>query len=171
MNFTISALKRPVTTVMIFLCIAVIGAISTKLLPLEFFPELDLPFVVVNVPYPGSTPEEIEREITRPIEEALATINDVNNMRSYSRENSTDIVLEFDWGVNTDIKALETAEKMDGILHLLPEDMERYFIFKFNTTDMEMLALRLSSKRDLSNSYDMLNRNIKRRLERIEGVS
>ncbi len=171
MNLSERSLKRPVTTMMIFLCFVVVGYISSRLLPLEYFPEVDIPFINVEVPYPSSTPEEVERQITRPIEEVLATIADVKRMQSFSRDNGCNVVLEFDWGVNTDIKALEAKEKIDGIRNQIPDDIERYFVNKFSTTDMSMLALRISSKRDLSNSYDMLNRNLKRRIERIEGVS
>ena len=65
------ALRRPVTTVMLFLALTLIGLISTRLLPLEQFPDIQFPGMMVTIPYPGSTPEEIEEMITRPVEEAL----------------------------------------------------------------------------------------------------
>jgi HAE1 family hydrophobic/amphiphilic exporter-1 len=154
MKITDFSLRRPVMTLMIFLSFVVIGLISSRLLPLEFFPELDAPYVSINIPYPGSTPEEVEREITRPVEEILATISDVKRMDSNSSENSANIFLEFGWGIDTDVL-----------------DVERISIQKFNTSDMPILIMRISSKRDLSNSYDMLNRLLKRRIERIRGVS
>jgi len=171
MNLTEFSIKRPVTTVMVFLCISVIGIISFFLLPIEYFPELDAPFIDIEVPYPNSTPEEVERQITRPIEEVLATIGDIKNMGSWSGENRANIWCEFEWGINTDLKALKAREKVDGIRDQLPDDIERYFIHKWNTSDEEILAMRLSSNRELSDSYDMLDRNVKRRLERIDGVS
>jgi HAE1 family hydrophobic/amphiphilic exporter-1 len=171
MNLTETSLKRPVTTLMIFACFIVIGIISSRLLPLEYFPDLDAPFVGIDFPYPGSTPEEVERQITRPMEEVLATISDIKRMRSDSHENGGFIALEFDWGIDANVKALEAKEKIDGIRHLLPTDLERFYIRKWSSSDMQLLVLRLSSNRDLSNSYDMLNRNLKRRIERIEGVS
>ncbi|MBN2072201.1 MAG: efflux RND transporter permease subunit [Candidatus Krumholzibacteriota bacterium] len=171
MNLTELSLKRPVTMMMIFVCFVVIGIISSQLLPKEFFPDLDAPFIFVDIPYPGSTPEETERQITRPAEEVLATISGIKRMESNSWESGSWVRLNFDWGVDTDIKALEAKEKLDGIRHLFPQDLERFYIRKFSTSDMEILTLRLSSDRDLSNAYDMLDRNIKRRIERIEGVS
>ncbi len=171
MNITDFSLRRPVMTLMIFLSFVVIGLISSRLLPLEFFPELDAPFVSINIPYPNSTPEEIEREITRPVEEILATISDVKRMVSDSSENSVNIFLEFDWGIDTDVKTIETKERIESIRNELPLDVERISIQKFNTSDMPVLIMRISSKRDLSNSYDMLNRLLKRRIERIRGVS
>jgi HAE1 family hydrophobic/amphiphilic exporter-1 len=171
MTFIDFSLRRPVTTIMIFLCFVVIGWISSRMLPLEFFPELDAPFVTVNIPYPNSTPEEIEREITRPVEEILATISDIKRMVSDSSESAVNIFLEFDWGVDTDVKTIEAKERIENIRSQLPRDVERIVIQKFNTSDMPVLILRISSNRDLSSSYDMLNRHLKRRIERIKGVS
>ena len=171
MNLTETSLKRPVTTLMIFTCFLVIGLIASQLLPLEYFPDLDVPFINVQIPYPGSTPQEIERQITRPAEEVLATISGIKRMVSNSGENGASIQLEFNWGINANVKALEAKEKLDGIRHLFPFDLERFYVNKFSTSDMEMLTIRLSSNRDLSNSYEMLDRNLKRRLERLDGVS
>jgi len=171
MNITKKSIERPVTTLMIFICFIVIGIIVSRLIPLEFFPDVDLPFVRVEIPYSGSTPEEIERQITRPVEEVLATISGLKRMTSRSSENQSNVHLRFDWGVDTDIKAVEVKEKIDGIRHQLPADVEHIYIHQFSSTDMEMLQLRLSGNRDLSEDYDMLNRVLKRPLESIDGVS
>jgi HAE1 family hydrophobic/amphiphilic exporter-1 len=171
MNLSETAIRRPVTTLMIFVCFVVVGVISAKLLPLEFFPSFDAPFIGVEIPYPNSTPEEIERQITEPAEEALATLSGIKRMTSNSRENGADINIEFNWGLDANIKALEAKEKLEGVRHLFPRDLERFYIRKFSTSDMQMLILRISSNRDLSNAYDMLDRNVKRRIERIDGVS
>lgn len=170
-NLTQTSLKRPVTTLMVFACFVAIGIISSKLLPLEYFPDLDAPFIDVQIPYPGSTPEEIERQITRPAEEVLATISGYKRMTSFSRENGANIQFQFNWGVDINLKALEAKEKLDGIRDQLPADVERIFVRKWSTSDMEMMTLRISSNRDLSNAYDMLNRNLKRRIERLPGVA
>ncbi|MCK5147366.1 efflux RND transporter permease subunit [bacterium] len=171
MNLTDLALRRPVTTMMIFLCFVVIGLIAGRMLPLEFFPDLDAPFISVNIPYPNSTPEEVERQITRPAEEVLATISGIKRLISNSGENGANIQLEFDWGVDANVKALEAKEKLDGVRHLFPDDLERYFVQKFSTSDMELMTIRLSSERDLQGAYDLLDRHLKRRLERIDGIS
>jgi HAE1 family hydrophobic/amphiphilic exporter-1 len=171
MNLTETSLRRPVTTLMIFACFLVIGAISTKLVPLEYFPEMDFPGIQINIPYPASTPEEVERQITKPAEEVIGTISGIKRMNSTSSENGAFIWLQFEWGEDTSIKALEAKEKLDGIRNQFPRDVERIFVNKFSSSDQAMLQVRISSDRDLSNSYDMLNRNLKRRLERLEGVS
>ena len=130
MNLASTALRRPVTTFMVFACFIVIGVISSQLLPLEFLPELDVPYIGIDIPYPGSTPEEIERRITRPAEEVLATISGIKKMESNTWESGTWIGIEFDWGVSTDIKALEAREKLESIRHLFPDDLERFYFFE-----------------------------------------
>src|SRR5574341_688529 len=171
MNLTETSLRRPVTTLMIFACFLVFGAISTKLVPLEYFSEMDFRGIQINIPYPGSTPEEVERQITKPAEEVIGTISGIKRMNSTSSENGAFIWLQLEWGEDTSIKALEAKEKLDGIRNQFPRDVERIFVNNFSSSDQAMLQVRISSDRDLSNSYDMLNRNLKRRLERLEGVS
>ena len=165
------SIRRPVTTVMSFLSFFVIGLIAARLLALEYFPSIDFPGIFVQIPYAGSTPEEIEKQITRPTEEVLATISGLQNMYSTSRENAAEIFLEFDWGEETTIRSLEVREKIDGIRDQWPSDVENYFTFQFSTTDMPILTLRVSSDRDLSGAYELLNRKLKRPLERINGVA
>jgi len=171
MNLTELSLKRPVTISMVATCFVLIGILAGRLLPLEFMPDIDVPMIDVNLPYPGSSPEEVERLITRPAEEVLATISDIKRMTSNASEDGGNVRLEFEWGVETDIKAMEARDKLENIRGQFPADLERFFVRKFSITDMEILTLRLSSNRDLSNAYDLLNRNLKRRLERIEGIS
>ena len=171
MSLTKSSILRPVTTCMAFLCFVVIGVISSRMLPLEYFPSIDFPGIFVQIPYPGSTPEEVEKQITRPAEEVLATIRGIKNMSTTSHENGADIFLEFGWGTETTLKGLEVREKLDGIREQWPTDLERYNTFQFSTTDMPVMMLRISSDRDLSGAYEMLDRNVKRRLERLEGVA
>ncbi|WP_033076650.1 efflux RND transporter permease subunit [Thalassotalea sp. ND16A] len=165
------ALRRPVTIIMIFLSLLLTGIISSKLLPLEKFPGIDIPQLWINVPYPDASPAEVERLITRPIEEALATISGIKTMRSTSHEGGADIQLEFDWDENINAKSIEARENVDAIRHLLPRDVERVLVYQFNTNDMPIFQLRISSQQDLSLAYDLLDRNLKRPIERVPGVS
>ena len=165
------ALTRPVTICMMFLSMLVFGIIASRMLPLEKFPGIDIPQIFINVPYNNATPTEIERLITRPVEEALATVTGVKEMRSWSNENSAEISLEFNWEENINSKSIEVRERLDSIRHLLPKDVERVLVFQFNTNDMPIFQLRISSERDLAMAYDLLERQIKRPLERVAGVS
>ena len=171
MKHTEIALHRPVTTVVVFVALAMIGLIASRLLPLEKFPDIEFPGIFVQIPYAGSTPEEVERLITRPVEEALATLSGVERMFSTSDEGQSQIFLQFGWDQSMGAKGIEARAKVDGIRHLLPEDVRRVFVFTGSLGDQPVLQLRISSERDLSDSYEMLDRILKRRLERLEGVS
>ena len=165
------SLKRPVTAVMFFVSLTVIGLLAATRLPLEYMPDIEAPFLFVQVPYPGSTPAEIERTITRPIEEVLATIPGIQSMNSNSRADSAEIFMEFKWGQSVATKAVEARDKLDAIRAELPDDLRRTFVLKFSTSDQPVLQLRISGDRDLSNAYEMLDRKLKRPLERVPGVA
>lgn len=172
MRFTEISLRRPITVIMLFVSLAAFGVISSRLLPLEQWPEIQFPGTFIQVPYQGSSPEEVERLITRPIEEALATMSGIERMRSTSRRDGAEIGMFFNWDVDAAVKGMEVMDKIDGIRHSLPADVERVFVFRGSTGDQPVLVLRLSSDQvDLANAYDLLNRNLKRRLERLDGVS
>jgi HAE1 family hydrophobic/amphiphilic exporter-1 len=165
------SIRRPVTITMLFVSLVAIGLLSARNLPLEFFPKLDVPFVIVQVPYPGSTPAEIERDITRPVEEALATLSDIQRLSSTSTADMAQFQVEFDWGEDVSIKAIEARERVEAIRNQLPEDLRRIDVLKFNTADQPVLTLRISSERDLSGAYDSIMRTLIRPLERIPGVA
>ena len=171
MKHTEIALRRPVTTVVIFVALALIGLIASRLLPLEKFPDIEFPGIFIQIPYEGSSPEEIERLITRPVEDSLATLSGVEAMFSSSTENMAQVFLRFDWDQSMGSKGIEARAKVDAIRDELPDDIRRIFIFTGSLGDQPVLQLRISSDRDLSDSYELLDRLLKRRIERIEGVS
>ncbi len=171
MKHTEISLARPVTTMVIFVALALIGLIASRLLPLEKFPDIEFPGIFIQIPYSGSTPEEVERLITRPVEGALATLSGVEHMYSRSTSDQAEIFLEFDWDQKMGAKGIEARAKVDGIRDQLPEDVRRVLVFTGSLGDQPVLQLRISSDLDLSDKYDLLDRLLKRRLERLEGVS
>ncbi len=171
MWFTKLALRRPVTISMIFVCSVFLGIAASRLLPLEFFPPVQFPGVFVQANYPGSSPEEIEKNVTRPLEEALATMGGIDFMQSTSNENSSQIFMLFDWGANAKLKGVQAREKVDAIKDQMPPDLRRVLIFTGSTNDQPIVQARLSSRTDLADSFQVLNRVLKQRLERIQGVS
>ncbi|OPZ10960.1 MAG: Swarming motility protein SwrC [Alphaproteobacteria bacterium ADurb.BinA280] len=171
MNLAALSLRRPVTAWMFFISMLLIGLIAAFRLPLEFMPEVEAPFLYIDLPYQGSTPEEIEDIITRPAEEALATLPGIKQMNSQSRSDGAGIFLEFDWSRDAQIAAAEARERLDSIRDELPSDFQRYFVMKFASGDEPLLRVRLSSDRDLGRDYELLEREFKRRLERLPGVA
>ncbi|MFC6440213.1 efflux RND transporter permease subunit [Bowmanella sp. JS7-9] len=165
------ALRRPVTIGMLFFSLLLLGIAASRLLPLEKFPAIDVPFIVVVTPYPNATPVEIEKMITKPVEEALATMSGIERMQSFSFEDRSEVMIEFKWDENLKAKSVEAREKIDAIRHLLPDDVQRVMVYKWNTSDEPIVQLRVSSEKDLSNAYDLLDRNLKMQLERVPGVA
>lgn len=171
MQHTRLALRRPVGTVMIFLALGLVGLIASRQLPLEYMPDIQWPGVFVQIPYAGSTPEEIEERITRPVEEALATLSGIERMESTSTQNQSEVFLLFDWETDASAKGIEARSKIDAIRGELPEDLQRIMVFTGSLGDQPILQLRISSDRDLSDAYNLLERELKRPIERVPGVS
>ncbi|WP_299001829.1 efflux RND transporter permease subunit [uncultured Shewanella sp.] len=171
MSLTNIALTRPVTTSLFFIATLLFGLATTKLLPLELLPGIDIPQVMIEVPYKGSTPREVEREITRVLEGSLATLSGIEELNSTSSQDGAEIELIMKWGEDIATKSLEAREKIDAVRHLLPKDVERIFIRQFSTSDLPLINIRLSSQHALSGAYDLLEHQLKKPLERIEGVS
>ncbi len=166
------SIRRPVTTIMCFVSLVVIGLIASFRLPLEALPDISAPFLFVQIPYTGSTPEEVERTIIRPVEESLATMTGIKRMRSSATSEAALSYIEFsDWDRDIAIAASDARERIDAIRSDLPDDLQRYNVFKWSSSDQPVLKVRLASTTDLTTAYDMLDREFKRRIERIPGVA
>ncbi|HNV77873.1 MAG TPA: efflux RND transporter permease subunit [Thermomonas sp.] len=172
MNITELSIRRPVTTIMLFVSMVVIGLIASFRLPLEAEPEATIPFFFVSLPYSGSTPEEVERNLVRPVEEALATMPGIESMNSRANAEGGSVQVRFsDWTRDIAIAASEARERIDAIRDDLPDDFRRYFVYRWSTSDREAISLRLTSQVDLTTRADLIERSIKQRLERLPGVA
>ncbi|MDQ3206128.1 MAG: efflux RND transporter permease subunit, partial [Pseudomonadota bacterium] len=166
------SLRRPVTTVMLFVSMFVVGLIASFRLPLEALPDVSAPFLFVQLPYAGSTPEEVERTVLRPVEETLATLTGIKRIGGNARADGASVFVEFsDWDKDIAITASEARERIDAIRDQLPDDFQRYFVMKFSTADEAVLRVRLAGDTDLTGAYDLIDREMKRRIERIPGVA
>jgi HAE1 family hydrophobic/amphiphilic exporter-1 len=165
------ALRRPVTTLMVFLATAAVGLIAARLLPLEEFPDITFPGMEVRIPYPGSTPEEVERLVTRPVEEALATLPGIKQVSSTSSADLALFRIELSWGRKLEAATFDIRSKLDSIRPLLPPGADRVLVQSFSSADQPVVVVRLSASQDLSQQYDALERRLKKPLERLAGVA
>jgi len=166
------SIRRPVTTIMCFVSLVVVGLIAAFRLPLEALPDISAPFLFVELPYTGSTPDEVERNLVRPAEEALATMTGIKRMRSQATADGANIYIEFsDWNRDIAIAASDARQRIDAIRDDLPEDLQRYHVYKWSSSDEAILRVRLASQSDLTGAYDMLDREFKKRIERLPGVA
>ncbi|KRG85398.1 MULTISPECIES: efflux RND transporter permease subunit [Stenotrophomonas] len=172
MNITELSIRRPVTTIMLFVSMVAIGLIAAFRLPLEAEPEATIPFFFVSLPYPGSTPEEVERNLLRPVEEAIATMPGIKSMNARANAEGGQIQVEFsDWNRDIAMAASEARERIDAVRDQLPDDFRRYYVQRWSTSDREAMSLRLTSDEDLTARADLIERSIKQRLERLPGVA
>jgi len=168
------AIRRPVATLTIIACLVVLGLVALDRLPLGFMPEVEEPRLFVHLPFPNATPEQTERLVVRPVEEALGSVKGVEEMWSRCNADSGRVMLRFAWGHEMSLARAEVTERIDRIKRDLPDTIGDITISgNWNSADEDAPVLegRLSSKRDLSESYDLLERKIVRPLERIEGVA
>jgi HAE1 family hydrophobic/amphiphilic exporter-1 len=166
------SVRRPITTAMILASVLLVGVIAVNRLPLAFLPEVDAPFIIVQIPYPNSHPLQIEKEITKPVEEVLSTLSGVNRMSSESSADSARVRLEFSWGKDLDVVRMQVREKMDQVAPMLPEDTGEFIIISFNTNDIPVVEGRISAEGvDLSANYELLEARVINPLRRIPGVA
>jgi HAE1 family hydrophobic/amphiphilic exporter-1 len=171
MNLPEFAIRKPVSVIVAMLIFVTIGIISIVKLPLEMMPDTSFPGLMVMVSYPSSSPEEVERIITRPLEDALATVNNLDSLSSTSSSSSSNIHMQFTMGTNMDLASMQIRDKIDQIRDQLPDDVENIRIRRFSMNDRPVINFSLSLPGDLDNLYYWSENFITQQLERIEGVA
>jgi HAE1 family hydrophobic/amphiphilic exporter-1 len=166
------AVGRPVATFMFLVSLVVLGVVALARLPLAFLPTVDIPQIYISVPYPNSSPSQIEREIVKPLEEALGTLPGLKKMRSTANPDGAELSLEFTWGESIDMVRLKVGEKIDQVRKDLPADVERVNVQTFNTATIPVVEARISAPGvDLSRNYDLLEQRVVNPIRRIPGVA
>jgi len=166
------AVGRPITTAMILLSILVLGGVGMNRLPLSYLPELDAPFIHVEVPLDNSNPVNVEREIVQPVEEVLATIPGIKQLRSSAEADSASFDLEFNWGDDLDIVRMQVSEKLELVRGQLPAGTGDVRIFTWNTAQIAVIEGRISARGvDISENYDLLEARVINPIRRLPGVA
>lgn len=167
---------RPVAVTMVFLAAVVFGYFSYGRLPVTLMPEMSYPTLTVRTEYPGAAPEEVENDVTRPLEEALGVIGGLRRISSVSRAGLSDVVLEFSWDTTMSAAIQDTLEKLD--LVFLPDEAERPLILRFDPSLDPIMELSLAGADDRFEGEEGLRRlrriaelQVKRALEPIKGVA
>ncbi len=164
------AINRPVGTLMVVLIIVFLGLVALFNIPADLLPEMDFPAVAVITDYEGAGPFEVETLVSRPLEEALATVGQVEEISSESLEGTSIILTEFDWGTDVDIAALEVREAIDQVRDHLPDDASAPVVLQADPGMMPVMRITLSGPYDLVELTQMAEL-AEDRLERIEGVA
>ncbi|HEX8143067.1 MAG TPA: efflux RND transporter permease subunit [Pyrinomonadaceae bacterium] len=162
--------RRPVFATMLILSLTVVGLFSFKALGVDLFPKIDLPTVTVTVVNPGASPQEIETEITDKVEGAVNTISGIDELRSTSVEGVSQVFITFLLEKNADVAAQEVRDKVNLVIPDLPETSEEPIIQKLDTDAAPVLRIAVSAPRSLREVTDVADKQIKERIESINGV-
>ncbi|RKY34676.1 MAG: hypothetical protein DRP73_05315, partial [Candidatus Omnitrophota bacterium] len=165
------SIRRPVTVIMFYLGIIILGVISWSRLPQELFPSISYPQITIVTTYENASPQEIETLITKIIEEAVGTVNGLKKISSISKEGLSLIILDFDWGTNMDFASLGVREKIDLIKERLPLGAEDPIVMKYNPFEIPILILSVKGEMSSRQLRELCRKEIKDELEKIEGVA
>jgi hydrophobic/amphiphilic exporter-1 (mainly G- bacteria), HAE1 family len=165
------SVNRPVTVLMIFLGVILLGLISWAKLPQELFPSITYPQITVVTSYENAAPEEIESLITKIVEEAVGTVNNVKRISSVSKEGSSLVMVEFNWGTNMDFAALNVREKVDLIKERLPREAKDPVVMKYNPFDLPVANLAVTGPMTPLDLREMCRKYVKDAIEKVEGVA
>lgn len=165
------AVKRPVATLMFYLGLLLLGAISWFKLPQDLFPPVSYPQVTVVTAYPNAAPEEIETLITKPIEESIATVSHLKKIRSVSREGLSIVTAEFSWQAKMDFAALGVRQKIDLIKERLPREAGEPVVKKLNPFDLPVFVLSVRGAMSEEDLLYFVKKNLKENLSKVSGVA
>jgi hydrophobic/amphiphilic exporter-1 (mainly G- bacteria), HAE1 family len=167
-----TAIKRPVLTIVAMLLFVVFGLVALVQLDTDEYPEIDAPVVVIAIPYPGASPDVVEREVIDPIEEVISGISGVDRMTSNSLDSFANIIVEFDFSKDPRLASQEVRDKIAEIRNELPTEMEEPILTQFDPADRPIMSLTLSSP-GLSGAEltRLADPDITRRFRAISGVA
>ncbi|MBU0629374.1 MAG: efflux RND transporter permease subunit [Candidatus Margulisbacteria bacterium] len=161
---------RPLFTLSLYLIFLLIGYFSFSRLPLDFLPNISIPTLTIITPYPGAGPEDIETSVSKVIEDAVATVPNIDRITSDSAENISTVTIAFKWGTDLDPASADVRDKMDLVRGRLPSDVEPSTIFKFDLSQIPVLVFGVSADESYSSLYQLADKKISPALKRIGGV-
>lgn len=165
-----SSIRRPVTTIMAFLAVALFGILCYRDLGVDEFPEVEFPTVTVTCVYRGASPETLESKVVDKIEEQVAALNGIESVRSICSENIARVITEFKLDRNIDVAVQDVRDKVAGIRSELPEAMESPVIEKFDTGAVPILSLTISGPLPAAMLSKYAKDIVKSRLQSVSGV-
>jgi len=166
------SIARPVTVTMFYIGAMLLGTISVGRLPQELFPPIVFPQLTVVTIYPNASPEEVENQVSKKIEEGVGTVSGLQRVSSKSKEGLSLVMAQFGWNQNMDIASLNLREKIDLIKARLPQDTAEPIVMKFNPFELPSLRLSVTSKElGLYRLKVLCKKFIKDNLEKIDGVA
>lgn len=170
MSIYSKSISRPITTILVFVALIVIGLYSLTQLPVDLYPEVELPFVGVVTTYQGASASDIETNLTRPLEDVLNSVSNLKEIYSSSSDGLSVIFINFEYGTNLDEASNDIRSSLSLIEKFLPDDAERPVIMKFNSSMMPIVFFAITAEESYQGLEKILDEKIVNPLNRIEGV-
>ncbi|MBC5619942.1 efflux RND transporter permease subunit [Butyricimonas hominis] len=166
-----TAVNKPISTLMVFLAIMVLGIASYIQLPVDQYPKMDPPYITVMATYPGANAADIEENVAKILEDQLNSVDDLKEMTSTSYDNLAVVSLEFEWEVNLDEASNDVRDAVDKAMNNLPDDIDRPTIMRFNTSMMPILIYAVTAEESYPGIDKILDDKLITRLNRVDGVA
>jgi HAE1 family hydrophobic/amphiphilic exporter-1 len=170
MNLSEMSVRKPVTTVMCYLAVIVIGLVSLQRLPIDLFPEVDPPMISVLTQYPGASAQDVEMNVSRQIESGLSSISNLKKIYSTSIDNLSVVTLEFEYGSNLDEASNDIRSALEFTKRNLPDDAEEPSVYKFSSNMMPVLYLSVQAQESYQGLNKLIEDKIVDPLKRVNGV-
>ena len=170
MSIYSSSVKRPVTVILIFVAVVIIGLFSLQKLPIDLYPDIDTNTIMVMTTYQGASAQDIEQNVTRPLENTLNSVEHLKHITSNSKENISIVTLEFEYGYNIDALTNDVRDKLDMISNYLPDESQTPIIFKFSSDMIPIVLLSAQASESMPGLYKILDENVANPLARVDGV-
>ncbi len=162
--------KKPVTAMMVFLAILILGYVSYKMIPVDMMPEIESPTVSVMTTWDGASPEDVETKITRPLEAVLGGVTDLDEISSTTREGMSRVTCKFRWGTELGEASNDMRDLVERAKRRLPDDADEPIMFKFNSANMPILFYGITANENREKMYDIVNDELVDVLKRVSGV-
>jgi hydrophobic/amphiphilic exporter-1 (mainly G- bacteria), HAE1 family len=165
-----SSVRKPVMTSIIFIAVVILGLFSYAKLPIDLLPKIETNTIMVLTTYNGASASDVETNVTRPLENSLNTVSNLKNIKSTSKENSSIITLEFDYGLDMNVVTNDIRNKLDMVKSYIPSGAGDPIIFKLSTDMIPVIILTATANQSLPALYKILDQNVANPLARIDGV-
>jgi len=170
MSIYSSAVKRPITTIMLFVAVIVLGLYSLSKVSIDLYPEMEFPAISVFTYYPGASAADIETNVSKIIEGNLNVVSNLKSISSVSNDNTSLVTLEFEWGANLDEASNDIRDALSFAEQMLPEDCEKPTVFKFNSSMMPIMVYAVQANQSYEGLEKIIDEKIISPLNRIEGI-
>ncbi len=166
-----TAVNKPITTMMIFTAVMLFGLYSLTKIPIDLYPDMEIPAVSVMTVYAGASAADIEENVTKLIEDNLTTVDQLKEISSTSKDNISIVSLEFEWGVDLDVAVADVRDALDMVLSDLPDDCERPTIFKFSTSMMPIIFYTITADESYNGLEKLIDDKVVNSLNRVDGIA